>query len=105
MTIYPNKSEVIFNMFYSKEESPISDYYDNNDIVEILGEDLNNGNSFAWFQVQMFAEWGGISGVVVKLNCCSYENEDEFLTDRYEELENKAYDKLCKKIDAIAKSI
>jgi len=95
----PEKVEYLFD--YQWEDEPLESYFDDDDIIAEIREQIDEGNMFAWFYVKLTAKWGAIEGDPVYLGACSYKNEADFLASEsyyLQELRHEAYDNLRRAI-------
>lgn len=101
------ESEVRFSVRYHPEDIPVrgnvsawSEEEDRKAENEVLAR-LDNGDIFAWFWVEVRAEWNGIEGRS-SLGGCNYESREDFeSSETLEELKAEAYEELIGEIERL----
>jgi hypothetical protein len=68
----------------------------------LILEELDSGNQWAWCTVRVVAEWNGLEGDDY-LGCCSYKDEKDFIerSGYYEDMKAQALAELNGKVAAV----
>lgn len=68
---------------------------------QMIYDQLNNGNQWAWCTVKVTANWKGLEGSDY-LGCCSYESEEDFKSGGYfQDMKEQAFNDLISKITSL----
>jgi hypothetical protein len=69
------------------------------EIVNNILNDFNNGNRWAWCYVRVTGKYKGLSSED-NLGCCSYESEEDFKTcGYYDDMKNTVYNAIIKQLE------
>jgi|GEM_PF-5842581 len=69
--------EIVFDAL-QEEQSLIFDMYSEQEAIDYVTEQYNDGNEAAWFCASVKLEFDGIESDTEYLGCCSYTSFDEF---------------------------
>ena len=74
--------------------------------AEWIYDQLDNGNEWAWCQVEVVAHWKEWSGSSY-LGCCSYRSEEEFCQPGgyHDDLKHEALERLNEQVERVAHTI
>lgn len=71
------------------------------EVVNKIINDLNNGNEWAWCCVRVIGKYKGLTGEYY-LGGCSYESEEHFRTcDYYEDMKNDVYNQIINQLEEL----
>lgn len=106
----PKISEVEFEVSALPEDAPvrgnasaISEEIDRLS-EDVIIEDLQNGNPWAWCTVRVTASYRGLQADAY-LGCCSYKSQKDFINNsgHYEDMRQEAYSSIVDQIGALMK--
>jgi len=74
------------------------------EVVNSILKDLNNGNEWAWCSIRVNGSYKNILKASDYLGCCSYESEEDFIknSEYYEDMKEVIYQDIIKQLESLS---
>lgn len=102
MYIHLDYSKMFVTLSYEPEHTFIGDHFDDQETIDQITEEWENGNDWAWCNIAVTVHYMGLTSVQY-LGCCSYESEEDFVDNSgyYDDMGREAIAEIIEQVESI----